>query len=222
MDGAPRRKSEPVVPVDDAVVDATLPFLTPTVRAMVELQRVSGLRPGEVRTMQPRDLVMNGDVWTFQPEQHKSAHMGKKKCIPLGPRAKAILEPFLARRKPEECVFSPAEAKGERAAMKRAARQSSVPPSQFDRKKPASELKKRPGSAYTNHGYASAIVWACARAGVAHWHPNQLRHSFATRVRREFGLEAAQVLLGHAKADVTQVYAERDMAKAVEVARQIG
>jgi hypothetical protein len=35
-------------------------------------------------------------------------------------------------------------------------------------------------------------------------------------------LEAAQVILGHAKADVTQVYAERDSALAVEVARKIG
>ncbi len=43
-----------------------------------------------------------------------------------------------------------------------------------------------------------------------HWHANQLRHSKATEVRRQFGLEAAQVSLGHAKADVTQVYAERD------------
>ena len=37
-----------------------------------------------------------------------------------------------------------------------------------------------------------------------HWHPNQLRHSYATKVRREHGLEAAQVLLGHSRADVTQ------------------
>jgi site-specific recombinase XerC len=54
------------------------------------------------------------------------------------------------------------------------------------------------------------------------WFPNQLRHSAATEFRRQFGLEAAQVLLGHSKADVTQVYAERDFAKAAAVARQIG
>ncbi len=57
------------------------------------------------------------------------------------------------------------------------------------------------------------------------WHrlsPNQLRHSFATKVRREHGLEAAQVLLGHAMADVTQVYAERDTEKAAAVALKIG
>jgi integrase len=38
-----------------------------------------------------------------------------------------------------------------------------------------------------------------------HWHPNQLRHSYATKVRKAHGLEAAQVLLGHSRADVTQV-----------------
>jgi len=55
-----------------------------------------------------------------------------------------------------------------------------------------------------------------------HWHPHQLRHNYATNVRREFGLEAAQVLLGHTKADVTQIYAERDMTRAATVAAKIG
>lgn len=54
------------------------------------------------------------------------------------------------------------------------------------------------------------------------WHPNQLRHAFATRVRKEHGLEAVQVLLGHARADVTQVYAARDQQLAAHVALRIG
>lgn len=57
---------------------------------------------------------------------------------------------------------------------------------------------------------------------LAHWHPNQLRHSMGTDVRQHFGLEAAQCILGHAKADTTQIYAERDLRLAVEVARKIG
>ena len=54
------------------------------------------------------------------------------------------------------------------------------------------------------------------------WSPNQLRHAAGTEVRRQYGLEAAQVILGHAKADVTQVYAERDMALAAEIMSKIG
>jgi site-specific recombinase XerC len=54
------------------------------------------------------------------------------------------------------------------------------------------------------------------------WNPNQLRHSAATEIRKRFGLEAAQVTLGHAAADVTQVYAERDLEKAAAVMAQVG
>lgn len=54
------------------------------------------------------------------------------------------------------------------------------------------------------------------------WHPNQLRHSFGTRVRKHHGLEAEQVLLGHERADVTQVYAERNEELAVSVTAKIG
>jgi integrase len=49
-----------------------------------------------------------------------------------------------------------------------------------------------------------------------------LRHTAATLIRKEFGLEAAQVILGHTAADVTQVYAERDLAKGLSVAKLIG
>ena len=67
-----------------------------------------------------------------------------------------------------------------------------------------------------------AIVRACRKAGVPEWTPLQLRHTTATTVRSRFGLEAAQVVLGHAKADVTQIYAERDLAKAHLVMAEIG
>jgi integrase len=54
------------------------------------------------------------------------------------------------------------------------------------------------------------------------WHPNQLRHSHATKVRERYGLEAAQAALGHEQADVTQIYAERNVALAAKVAAEVG
>ena len=54
------------------------------------------------------------------------------------------------------------------------------------------------------------------------WAPNQLRHAFATHVRKAHGLEAAQVLLGHSRADVTQLYAEKNEALATAIAAKIG
>jgi integrase len=54
------------------------------------------------------------------------------------------------------------------------------------------------------------------------WTPLQLRHTAATMIRSRFGLEAAQTVLGHAKADTTQIYAERDLARAHAVMAEIG
>jgi hypothetical protein len=46
-------------------------------------------------------------------------------------------------------------------------------------------------------------------------------HSRATEVRKRFGLETAQVTLGHTRANATEFYAERGQGLAVEVARKI-
>jgi integrase len=90
---------------------------------------------------------------------------------------------------------------------------------------PPGDLAQREGesragwwSRLTPDQRAEVTAWRKAHR----WHPNQLRHSFATRVRKGYGLEAAQVLLGHSKADVTQVYAERNEALAADIAVKIG
>ena len=45
--------------------------------------------------------------------------------------------------------------------------------------------------------YGCTVRDAARRAGVDAWSPNQLRHSFATEVRRRYGIVAAAALLGH-------------------------
>jgi integrase len=60
--------------------------------------------------------------------------------------------------------------------------------------------------------------WRSARR----WHPHQLRHTKATEIRREFGLDAARAVLGHRTPAVTEVYAEVDMEKAAEVMERLG
>jgi len=53
-------------------------------------------------------------------------------------------------------------------------------------------------------------------------YPKRIRHSRATEIRKDYGIEAAQVSPGHAHADVTQVYAERNLDLAIEIARKTG
>jgi integrase len=93
---------------------------------------------------------------------------------------------------------------------------SKVQPSQQDRwvKNP----KRAPGLRYEHRSHAHAVEKSAVKARVPHRHPNQLRHTFGTEVRRALGLEVAQVLLGHSRTDVTQVYAERDLNLASTVA----
>ena len=70
--------------------------------------------------------------------------------------------------------------------------------------------------------YDRAILLACVKANVPHWHPNQLRHTKATEIRREAGLDAACVVLGHRSPQITEVYAELDVNKAAEVMGALG
>jgi site-specific recombinase XerC len=54
------------------------------------------------------------------------------------------------------------------------------------------------------------------------WNPNQLRHSRATVIREQFGVEAAQVVLGHSDPRITQIYAQKNFDLAAKVMQQIG
>lgn len=229
------RETKPVLPVEDAVVEATLPFLPPVVADMVKLQRLTGSRPGEVCQLRPTDVDRSGDVWEYRPESHKTEHHGRERIIYIGPQAQDVLRPYLSRD-PEAHCFDPRESEEKRHVKQRASRRTRIQPSQRNRRK--ARPRRQPRIAYTKDSYQRAIARAVVKANrerteaaadmgvepmhLPHWSANQLRHSKATEIRRKFGLEAAQVILGHAKADTTQIYAERDSALAVEVAKKIG
>lgn len=94
-DRSEAREGQRVLPVADAHVDATLPFLTPPVRALVQVQRLSGMRPGEAVVMRPMDIERRGKVWLYRPESHKTEHHGHERVVILGPQAQTVLRPFL-------------------------------------------------------------------------------------------------------------------------------
>ena len=252
------READAVKPVDDARVDAALPHLSPIVADMVRLQRLTGCRPGEVCILRPCDVDTTGETWLYRPHRHKTAHRGKQRVIPLGPKAKVILRPYLLRPSDAYC-FSPMDSERKRQQARNEARVT--PPCYGNR--PGTNRKRKPlrksGARYTPSAFARAIIRGCEAAfdmpkelrcvpkviasvdtearkaersrrwklaaewREKHcWSPNQLRHAFATEVRKSKGLEAAQVALGHARADVTEIYAERDLSLAVEVAKAVG
>src|SRR5262249_27321050 len=128
------RESPPVRPVPDDHVDAIRPHVAAQVWAMVELQRLTGMRPGEVTIMRGADLDRSGAIWAYVPGRHKSEHHGRARAVYLGPRAQEILRPWL-RPDPSEYLFQPREVMAARWAERREARKTPVQPSQICRKK---------------------------------------------------------------------------------------
>jgi integrase len=212
------RETDGVKPVPRACIDEVLRHVTRPVKAMIELQLVSGMRPGEVVLMRTCNIDMSGKTWEYRPESHKTEHHGIERVVFLGPQAQAIVRPFL-KHDVQAYLFSPADALQDLHQRRAAAAHVRRSADQLKRKtKPC----KQPGEHYTSASYCYAIHKACRTAGVHVWGPNRLRHNAATFLRKEFGLDAARVILGHTSAAVTEVYAEMDRKKAAEIMEQVG
>jgi len=213
------KETRPVRPVADADVEATLKHLPSVVADMVRLQRLTGCRPGELIIMRPCDVNRTGEVWLYKPSQHKTAYRGHGRAIAIGPKAQAVLLRYLVRDSEAFC-FRPIDSEAARLATQHENRKT--PLSCGNRRGTNCKGTSRVGEVYTVHSYRRAIERAAKKAGVERWTPHRLRHTAATEVRRQFGLDAAQSLLGHKHASVSEIYAELNTAKASDIARRIG
>jgi integrase len=214
------RDTEPVRPVALEDVEQALPFMPPPVRAMVNVQLLTGCRAGEVMNMRAIDINTTGAVWVYRPARHKTRHRGKERVVFLGPQAQEHIKPFL-RPQLEGYLFNPRAWVEELRAQRAAKRVSKPTPSQLRRKRKTNP-KRKPAEKYNRRSYRHAVVRACKKADVTPWSPLQLRHTAGTAIRAKFGVEAAKVILGHSKVETTQIYAEHDFARAEEIMREIG
>ncbi len=209
-------ESVPVQPANLGDVRETAAFLSPVLAAMVRIQAATGMRPSELCSMRPSDIQQRPDgVWMYRLSKHKTSHRGTSKAVPIVGDARLALEPFLDRA-PDDFCFSPRES----MAWFRSQKVRKTPLSCGNR--PGTnrkhEPKRQPGVKYTPSSYRRAITRAAQQAKVPHWFPYQLRHFAATEVRKALGVESAQALLGHSRADMTQHYAQVSEEKAIEAA----
>jgi integrase len=89
------RETAEVPPVPDEIIASTLPYLRPTVADMVRIQRLTGMRPGEVVQLSSEHIDRSGDVWMFKPPSHKTQKRGKQRTIAIGPKAQGLLSKYL-------------------------------------------------------------------------------------------------------------------------------
>ena len=154
-------ESDPVRPVPDAHVDAVKPHVRRQVWALIQLQLLTGARPGELVKIRPVDLDTTGDIWLYKPEQHKTAHHGHRRTVPIGPQGQEVIRPFLEGRATHAYLFSPAEAEAERREEQ--SRERKTPVSCGNR--PGTNRKERrktePGDCYDVTSYRRAIGRGC-------------------------------------------------------------
>ena len=214
---------------------------------MVRLQRLTAMRPAEVCILRPCDIDRSGETWTYRPESHKTEHRDRDRIVFIGPKAQGVLLRYLARDSAMYC-FRPIDSEAKRRAEVHTNRKTPLSCGNRPGSNRRSKPRRSAGECYTTASYRRAINRGCDKAfphpklgyklrssftdaekrelrkwqSQHHWSPNQLRHTAATEIRKHYGLEAAQVILGHSQLGVTQVYAERDITKGMEVARLIG
>ncbi len=250
-------ETKPVTPANDELIEAAMPYMSRQVRAIVELQLLTGARPGELLGSRSADIDTTGTVWTCTLVDHKTAHRGRDRVLYFGPQAQRVLEAFMGSRPANAFLFSPADAESERHITLHASRKTPLSCGNRPGTNVKDNPKKHPGDRYTSASYRRAITYACDRAFVPppelaalegettrQWRarltpkqraqldelrkenqftPYQLRHTAATRIRKAYGLEAAQLVLGHSSALVTDaVYAERDAGRVIQVIGEAG
>lgn len=222
------RELPPIKPIEIHWVEATIPFMSPTVAAMVQTQLLCGMRPQDVVYLKSLEIDQTEEVWLFQPANHKTAWRGHDRTVFIGLRAQQILAPFLGRS-PEKYLFSPIEAAEWHSQQKRMKRKTPMTPSQRVRKRKLKpERAKR--TAYDINSYRRAIHYAIVAANklrkadeqIPRWCPLQIRHTAGTAVREKFGLDGAQVFLGHKHLRVSEVYAERNKNVGRMIANHMG
>lgn len=218
------KEAPPVECIPHKYIEAALPFMPPPVRAMVELQLLTGARPGEIVLLRMKEIDTGGPVWIFRPQAHKNAWRGHKREIAIGPKGQEILRRFIRPAPAEKFLFSPRDWVAECRAQARANRQTPLWPSHLR----AQERRRRERTPRTIHDrysvvtYGRAIRRACEKARVPVWGAGRLRHNAATEARAQFGLEAACALLGHRLVETTQIYAEVSRSRALEIAAKVG
>ncbi len=237
------RESEAVTPVPQSEIDAIKPHVSRQVWALIQLQLLTGARSGELLYLRPIDFQHTSDkVWEVKLGEHKTAHHGKTRTLYFGPNAQEALQPFLADRPVDKPLFSPLEAEYER----RDTTDYNSQRSPGEHYTPGSYCRAIRYACMNLHPYPDEIKQPTIVAEKAEqlelsdeekaeqkrlrkehrerwcWHPHQLRHNYATMIRKRFGIEEASNMLDHSSVKMTEIYAERDREQALEIARAVG
>lgn len=89
------REPKVVEPVDDTIVDATLPHVPAIVADLINLLRWTGARPSELFGMRRGEVDRSNETWKYVPRRHKTQAKGKSRVIVFGPKSREVLLRYL-------------------------------------------------------------------------------------------------------------------------------
>ena len=200
------REPVPVLAVPDADIDAVCSVAPSNFADMVRVHRLTGMRPEEVCALNWKHIDTSRTPWVYRPPFFKTQWRGMIRAVLIGPRARAILSKYRDADF-DGFPFSPARLIGE--GLKGGRNQAASIPT------------KRGIREWITGTYTIAVRVYCNRVKCALWTPNRIRHSFATQVRRDFGIVAASYLCGHSNGSrITDGYSRE--AAVDEIVREGG
>lgn len=158
-------ETDPVDPVADSLIEATIVHCPGVIADMIRVQRLTGMRPGEVCSLTPQMIDRTCNVWMADLQKHKNAWRQKQRVIFFGPRAQAILDKYVGRTA-DKVLFSPQEAMQQRLADKASKRVTPV----TSGNRPGTNRKtipmRAPRESYDTNSYRRAIKYACKKGNL--------------------------------------------------------
>lgn len=242
------REPKPRQPVSPAHFDAILDHVSQPVRGLLTFMWWTGARCCEATQLRGRDLDRSNPVWLFRPEFSKTEHHFEDpnavEPIAIGPKAQAAIAAF-AKLDPDLCWFSPRDAVASLHDLRRSTRATKLYDghvARYERTRAERAAQRAdpafveayvanhgrkppspPREVYDTRGIDHAIARACKKAGIPRWSVHQLRHAALTRIRTEFGAEAAVAVARHSDATVTRTYTRESKRRlATAIAEKIG
>ncbi len=192
------RDLPPRTAVAQEQIDAVKEQVRPLVRDLIDLQLLTGARSGELLMLTTAMIDRTGNVWSAKLVDHKCQHKGKSRTLHFGPKSQLILKRYLSAD-PDKRLF----------AMTRCAYCRAITRACEVAFKMPEKLRMIP---------KLAKEWREQHCWTPHW----LRHTAATRVREQRGIESTQALLGHSAIDMTEHYSSKMDSLAASTAAAVG
>lgn len=178
--------------VDFEVVEQTLEHLYEPAVTVIRILMRTGARPGEVckMSLSELDTTTYPGVWVYSPTHHKNARRGKERHIILHAPEQKLLTAYIKREKIKSGYI-------------------------FRAPRPQAH---KPAPCYTSQMLQASVKRVCRAYNIPYWSPYQIRHSVASQMAREYGVETTRALLGHTSITTTDIYIHRDIDTLIDLA----